>query len=55
MSATPTAIPGLASLGVKFGYGVETTKNTKPASFKQLERCNNIGGIELPTETIDKI
>lgn len=53
MPATPTAIPGLSTLGIKFGYAVETTKNTKPAAFTWLERCNNIGGIELPTETID--
>lgn len=44
---------GLSSLKIKFGYGVETTAGEKPASFKWLERCNNIGGIELPVETID--
>lgn len=49
-----TAIPGLSSLGVKFAYAVETTANTKPTTgYVQLERCNQIGGIELPTETID--
>ena len=53
MPATATAIPGLSSLGIKFGYAVELTANTKPAAFTQLERCNQIGGIELPTETID--
>ena len=53
MAGTATAIPGLASLGVKFGYAVESTANTKPAAFTQLERCNQIGGIELPTESID--
>lgn len=44
---------GLSSLGVKFGYGVETTPSTKPASFVWLERCNSISGIALPTENID--
>lgn len=45
--------PGLSTLGIKFGYGVETTAGTKPAAFTWLERCNNISGIELSTEQID--
>ena len=45
--------PGLSTLGIKFGYAVETTANTKPAAFTQLERCNNISGIELSTDQID--
>ena len=44
---------GLSTLGVIFSYGVETTANTKPATFTQLERCNNIAGISLPVENID--
>ena len=40
-------IPGLSTLGIKFGYGVETT------SFTWLERANNISGINLSTEIID--
>lgn len=44
---------GLSTLGVIFSYGVETTSNTKPAKFTQLERCNNISGISLPVENID--
>ena len=36
--------PGLSTLGVKFGYAVEATKNTKPESFTWLERCNAIDG-----------
>lgn len=48
-------LAGLSSLKIKFGYGVETTAGTKPAAFKWLERCNNISGIELPVETIDRI
>lgn len=46
-------LPGLSTLKVKFAYGVETTAGQKPATFLQLERCNNISGIELPVETID--
>ena len=51
MAAAVTA--GLSTLGIKFGYAVETTAGTKPAAFTQLERCNNIGGIALSTEQID--
>ena len=50
MAAT---IAGLSTLGVKFGYAVETTAGTKPAAFTQLERCNSISGISLSTEQID--
>ena len=50
MSAT---VMGLSSLGVTFGYGVETTAGTKPSSFTQLDRINSIGGISLSTEQID--
>jgi hypothetical protein len=45
--------PGLSTLGVKFGYGVESSAGEKPASFVWLERCNTISGIELTTEQID--
>lgn len=45
--------PGLSTLGVKLGYAVETVAGTKPAAFTWLERCNNIAGIALSTETID--
>lgn len=44
---------GISTLGVKFGYGVETAAGTKPAAFTWLERCNSIGGISLETEQID--
>lgn len=43
----------ISSLGVLFGYGIETTAGTKPATFTQLKRCNSIGGITLDTEQID--
>lgn len=45
--------PGLSTLGVKFGYAVESTANTKPDSFTWLERCNAINGLNLSTEIID--
>lgn len=46
-------IAGLSTLGIKFGYAVETTAGEKPAAFTQLERCNNIAGIALNAEQID--
>lgn len=45
--------PGLSTLGVKFGYAVETSAGTKPSAFTWLERCNNINGLNLSTEIID--
>ena len=39
---------------VKLGYAVETVAGTKPSAFTWLERCNNIAGIALSTETIDR-
>ena len=44
---------GISTLGIKLGYAVETVAGQKPAAFKWLERCNNINGIDLPTEKID--
>ena len=44
---------GLSTLGVKFGYAVETTAGVKPAVFSWLERCNTINGLDLSTEIID--
>ena len=46
-------ISGLSSLLVKFGYAVESVAGQQPTTFKWLERCNNISGIELPVENID--
>lgn len=43
----------LSTLGVTFGYGIETTAGTKPATFTQLELASSIGGISLDTEQID--
>ena len=37
----------LTTLGVKFGYGIETTAGTKPTAFTLIERCRSVGGISL--------
>lgn len=50
MSAT---VMGLSTLGITFGYGVETTAGTKPSAFTQLNRINSIGGISTDVEQID--
>lgn len=50
MAAT---VMGLSTLGVTFGYGVESSAGVKPSSFTQLDRINSIGGISLSTEQID--
>ena len=52
MSAT---VMGLSTLGITFGYGVETSGHAgeKPSSFTQLDRINNIGGIAMDVEKID--
>ena len=47
------ALAGLSTLGIIFGWGVETTAGTTPASFKQLTRINSIGGITIENEQID--
>ncbi len=46
-------LAGLSSLGVRFGFAVETTAGTAPVAYKWLERCNSIAGIALSTENID--
>lgn len=47
------AAPGVSTLGVLFGYGVETVAGTKPEKFTLLTRINQIGGISIDVETID--
>ena len=47
------ALAGLSTLGITFGYGVESTASTKPSAFSQLTRINSIGGISITPETID--
>lgn len=44
---------GISTLGITFGYGVETTAGTKPTAFTQLHRINSIGGITIENEQID--
>ena len=51
--ATTVNIPAISTLGVKFGYAVETTAGTKPEKFIWIPRCTEIGEIPLDTETID--
>lgn len=46
-------IPGLSTLGVLFGWGVEATAGTKPDAFTALQRCNAIDGISVENEQID--
>lgn len=47
------ALAGISTLGITFGYGVETTAGEKPTTFKQLTRINSIGGINIEPEQID--
>lgn len=47
------ATAGVSSLGITFGYGVESTAGTKPTAFTQLTRINAIGGISIEPEQID--
>lgn len=44
---------GISTVGIKFGWALETTAGTKPTSFTLLSRINSIAGIELDTEQID--
>lgn len=44
---------GISTLGITFGYGVETTAGMKPTTFTQLTRINTIGGITIEPEQID--
>lgn len=44
---------GISTLGVTFGYGVETTAGEKPGTFTKLTRINEIGEITVDPEEID--
>ena len=44
---------GVSTLGITFGYGVETTAGTKPDSFTLLHRINDIGEVTIEPEAID--
>lgn len=43
----------LSTIGVKFGWAVETTAGTKPTAFKWIKRCSKIGGLSVTKEKID--
>lgn len=44
---------GISTLGITFGYGLETTAGEKPSTFNQLHRINSIGGVTIENEQID--
>ena len=44
---------GISTLGITFGYGMETTAGVKPTVFTQLHRINSIGGITIESEQIE--
>ena len=44
---------GISTLGITFGYGVESTAGTKPTTFTKLNRINNIAGITIEPEQLD--
>ena len=46
-------LAGVSTLGITFGWGVETTAGQKPTTFKELSRINSIGGITIENEQID--
>lgn len=43
----------LSTIGVKFGWAVETTAGTKPTTFKWIKRCSKIAGLSVTKEKID--
>ena len=47
------AVPGLSTLGITFGYGVETVAGEKPTKFTQLSRINELGDATAEPEPID--
>ena len=47
------ATKALSTIGVVFGWGVETTAGTKPASFKEIEECISVGGVNLTADKLD--
>lgn len=51
--ADTVLVAGISTLGVKFGYAVETEAGTKPTAFTQLHRISSIGEIASTRETID--
>ena len=51
--AEKSYLAGISTLGITFGYAMETSAGVKPSSFKQLHRINSIGGISVENEKID--
>ena len=48
------ATSGVSTLGIKFGYAVETTAGTRPTSgYTVIPRCNNIGAYSEEQGAID--
>lgn len=47
------ALAGVSTLGITFGYGIETEAGVKPTTFTKLNRINSIGGITIENEAID--
>ena len=47
------ATSGLSTLGITFGYGIESTSGTKPSTFNKLTRINAIGEVTIEAENID--
>lgn len=47
------ALAGISTLGITFGYGVESAAGEKPGTFTKLTRINSIGGISVESEQID--
>lgn len=43
----------LTTIGMIFGWGVETTKGVKPTEFKEIEECISVGGAGVSVESID--
>ncbi len=43
----------LSTIGVKFGWAVETTAGTKPTAFTWIKRCSKIAGINITKDKID--
>lgn len=43
----------LSTIGMIFGWGVETTKGVKPTTFTEIEECISVGGASVSVGSID--
>lgn len=43
----------LSTIGIIFGWAVETEAGQKPTAFKEIEECIEIGGIDLTADKLD--